>query len=719
MGQDAAANRTSEVMSRRPKKAASRAAVPAPPPAASARARWLCALGVFIAILAVYSRTIIPTVVDQDSGELITAAHVLGVPHPTGYPLWTMLGRLFDLLPLGHTSAYRIALLSAVAAASGAAAITWLTLSLTGSALPGVFAGLSFGLWFPTWSQAVLAEVYGLTSLLFSLFLLALWRWDRERSPRRLRWLALAGGFVAMHHRTALLSVAPSLAAAFWLTRPRRARVWACAALLCLAPFSCYLYLPLRAVAHPAMNWGDPETLDRFLFHALGRQYVHLAFANSLAVAEGQVTRLLDDSLAGDGWRSWALAALGMPFIIWGYGYWCRRRPAIIWSLALGCVLLCTWVVEWGDTYDQKVFLIPLGAVTALLGGFGLARASALFPRRRIGHYFAAGLGALVCVVLLFANWGRADRSNTWRHRDQWAAVLAQMDENAIFIAESDNPVNVTYYLQNVEGMRKDVTLIEPTAFWSSWYAGLIADPELGQVSEKLWREITAQYDVHRSQGVEYGQCSAVLAARLAQLYRGRRTVYALHGPLTEPLPVPPYFVGLNQDLVRLDFDMPDIVRAEETTKPVAGAVNGAKLMSFEIGKKEADAGELVDFRARWRLDSVLQAWMFEIRLAPARPRSRERGDAGQARLDRLREKGLFVQGFKPVYGLWGLPPSSPGTAYEQRGKILIPSNVLSGRYTLEIGFAGPPGDDAGWTRVGSEGDLIVHARALPANGAW
>ncbi|MCJ7750275.1 MAG: DUF2723 domain-containing protein, partial [Armatimonadetes bacterium] len=73
-------------------------------PPLSRRSVMLGAAGVFVVLLAVYHATLIPTVIDQDSGELVAAAHVLGIPHPTGYPLWALLGRAFDYLPVGGTS---------------------------------------------------------------------------------------------------------------------------------------------------------------------------------------------------------------------------------------------------------------------------------------------------------------------------------------------------------------------------------------------------------------------------------------------------------------------------------------------------------------------------------------------------------------------------------------------------------------------------------------
>ena len=66
--------------------------------------------------LAVYLRTLAPTVMWYDMGEFATAAYVLGIAHNTGYPLLMLLGKLFTYLPLGDI-AYRVNLLSAVCAA--------------------------------------------------------------------------------------------------------------------------------------------------------------------------------------------------------------------------------------------------------------------------------------------------------------------------------------------------------------------------------------------------------------------------------------------------------------------------------------------------------------------------------------------------------------------------------------------------------------------------
>jgi len=696
-------------MRRKSKKAGVRA-VPVPPPAVvSTPTRWLCTAGVFLLLFAIYVLTLIPTVVDQDSGELVSVAHVLGIAHPTGYPLWALLARGFDWLPLGGTSAHRIALLSAVSTAGAAALLCWLTISLTGTPLAGLFAGLCFGLWLPAWSQATLAEVYAFEGLLFALFLFALWWWDRTPTSRRLYWLALAGGAAVMHHRTGLLALGPALAVAIWLTRPRRARLWLAGGAAFLVPFLCYIYLPLRAAAHSPMNWGDPSTFDRFLAHAGGSEYARLAFANSVETAAQQALVLFKDALAGPGWPSAAVALLGVPLLLWGALTWGRRRPALVISLLLGSAFLAIWVVFYGVTNDSAVWLIPIGAVLAVLGGFGLARVSAWRAPRTVGPCLAAGLGAALCALLLSANWSRADESNNWQHRDRWEAMLEQMDRNAILVVESDNPINAAHYLQQVEGRRRDVVLIEPTALWADWYAPGLPDPALGRFAQQAWREITAQRDVHWSSGNECWQCATLLAVRLAQRYRGQRTVYALHGPMTEALTAPPYFVALSRDLIRLDFAPPDVPPMSETRRPLAEFSNGTALVSLTFDRKEASAGELVGFRARWQFPSVLNGWAFRLKLVPA-------SGPAAAQWRRVQDKGCFAQTFLPVYGLWGLSPPPPGQAYEQQGRLMIPSNSPPGRYGLEVEVSESASGSTQSARLDAV-DLLVHPRALPSNG--
>ena len=658
------------------------------------------AAGVFVLLFLIYLATLMPTVVDQDSGELVAAAHVLGIPHPTGYPLWALLGRAFDFLPVGHTSAYRVALLSAVCAAAAGALVTLLTVGLTRRPFPAALAGLAFGLWYPTWSQAVRAEVYALTGLLFVLALLALARWEGARSPRALAWLALACGFVSMHHRTAFLAALPALAAAVALTRPRRVRVYLLAGALFLAPFVLYAYLPIRALARPPVNWTDPTTLDRFLAHALATQYTHFAFSHSPAEMLSGGRALLPEVLAAQVGMAWLLAVMGLPLIVWGWWDWRRREPLVGWSLLSGALLLSFWVLQWGETSDLKVFLLPLGAVVGICGGVGLTRLGERLPESTPRGYLAAGVGVILCAALVRVNWERSDLHNVWQHRDRIAALVDQLEPGAVFVSDSDVASFGVMYLQNVEGLRQDVILLRTPRLADEWYLRLIEDPEVREAAREAWSRAVPYSEDHTER-------SAAFAYHLAKLLRGRRTVYAGHGPREIALPGPPYSMGLGTFLVKVTFELPEVLKEKTPGPPLAELPGGARVVGFTWDKESAGNGEIVGFEVEWQLGSAQPKAWFALGFTPTA------GEIEGLRL--LLAKGRFVQGFPLVHGLPGVGPSPEGTVYEQRGAVIVPTNAPPGTYFAAIGYSEKESPNYGeWVALGK---FQVESRPRPTNG--
>ena len=174
----------------------------------------------------VYAWTAAPNVTLLDSGEFVLAAQHFGVPHPTGYPLWTLLAWIFQLLPLGN-AAWEINLFSGVCAGLAVAVTTALLSSslrwLMGEALErwrgltailSVTCGLLFAFSFSMWSQATIAEVYALHALMIGLYLGALYVWLHK--PDCLGFLLLAFFLLALsfgnHHLTIAMAPLPFLA---------------------------------------------------------------------------------------------------------------------------------------------------------------------------------------------------------------------------------------------------------------------------------------------------------------------------------------------------------------------------------------------------------------------------------------------------------------------------------------------------------------------------
>jgi hypothetical protein len=133
-----------------------------------------------LAPLVVYVLTLARDVTVTDSGELAAAAATLGIAHPPGYPLFTLLGWAFIHLVPVETVIFRVGLVSALAAAATALFIHRLALRLLAEPEPGSAAAtgalggaLLYAFSRTPWSQAVVAEVYTLQALLVVLFLLA------------------------------------------------------------------------------------------------------------------------------------------------------------------------------------------------------------------------------------------------------------------------------------------------------------------------------------------------------------------------------------------------------------------------------------------------------------------------------------------------------------------------------------------------------------------
>jgi len=156
------------------------------------QADCLCGLTTVLVAFFVYAWTVAPNVTLLDSGEFMVAAQHFGVAHPPGYPLWTLLVWLFQLLPLGN-AAWEINLFSSVCGALAVGVGTMLFSSSTrwmlGDALNrwrGLLSivtlsiGLLFAFSFSLWSQATITEVYTLHALLIGLYLVSLYVWLRR-----------------------------------------------------------------------------------------------------------------------------------------------------------------------------------------------------------------------------------------------------------------------------------------------------------------------------------------------------------------------------------------------------------------------------------------------------------------------------------------------------------------------------------------------------------
>jgi hypothetical protein len=435
--------------------------------------------------LAVYFRTLAPTVTLVDSGELALAARDLGVAHPPGTPLWVLLAHAATRLPWSNVAA-RVAAASAVFAALAAGLMVLvareaLLLALAGSRpadepavapswvalVPAAVAGLSFAFSRSQWSYATVVEVYTLNILLILAVLFLLLRWGRRGGDVLLYAAAAVFGLaLGVHHVTVALTLPALLvvvhrAAGAGFFRSRRLLIAAAAATL--ATLAAYAYLPWAASRRPVVNWGDPATLERIVWHVTGRQYQAYFETSSQAAAQEIATFL-----------RLALRQFGPPFlpltlllaVVGGVRLWRRDR-----RLALALALLPAANLAFGVAYvigeDKDAYYLPSFLALTLAAAFG-AQAVLAWARHRAPA--AAAALATLPVVALASSFPYADHSHYVIAADYVANALDGMEPGGMLLTGDWQLYSPLLYSRLVEGRRPDVVAIDLNLLRRSWY---------------------------------------------------------------------------------------------------------------------------------------------------------------------------------------------------------------------------------------------------------
>ena len=515
-----------------------------------------------LAVWALYAITLSRTTAFWDTSEYIATAHILGVPHPPGNPLFVVLARAWEVLlaPTGLSVAIRINLFSATM--SALAHGFWFLLAhrilaffsedrvyrLIGAAAAVTISATAF----TVWNQSNVNEkVY--TVSLFTIALLS-WlalRWRDSRTGGEATGfaqgkddnllllmvfiLALSVG----NHLMAFL-IAPALVVFILLVEPRTFanwRLYALAVPVLILGLSIHLFLPLRAGLDPIINEADPscpsvmsavtsvvtygnvgcedlsaalareqyskpsvmtDPTDPRLEAPRGIALMVAQVGNWLQYFDWQWARSIDgmDPLFGAGrWFVTLLfASLG---VIGAMAHYRKDRPTfwfvatLFGTLSLGLVFYLNF--KYGYSYgdlpgvsrearevrERDYFFIVGFSLWGVWAGIGLAhlwarlaerlreRRRELAPRRSLA-LASPLLGIALVPLVLNYDWARRD--NDYTARDWAYNLLMSVEPYSVLFTNGDNDTFPLWYMQEVEGVRRDVTVIVMSYLNTPWY---------------------------------------------------------------------------------------------------------------------------------------------------------------------------------------------------------------------------------------------------------
>jgi len=433
---------------------------------------------VFLAALAIYWITLSPGVLPADAGEFQLVAAKLGVAHPPGYPLYTMLAWLSTLITPGNP-AYGVNLFSAVAAALAVMLAGRAAHHLSGNIWAGVAASVVLAIAPSFWNTATQASIRPLTAMFTALCVERLARYKQQhffggmravllrKASYESKWVlagfALAFGLGLAHHPTLaflgslfgiyLLLTDPSL-----IREPRR---WVLPLIAFAAGFLPWLYLPIRGARGAVLAPGDLATWPGFWNHVLAKGFAgdFFSFHTSTDLADRGLVWLnimriewtpfilIAGVLAAVilAWRDWrTLILLGGGFAVNTFIAMTYRAPQTVEYLIPSYVLFAIGLgVGLGNINDPQITQISQMEKTAI----------------RLGNLWAIPITIVLVAGVIQAvdQWGSfawLARDNSTRERAE--ALLDEAPQNAVILA-SWHWATPMMALQATEGFRPDV----------------------------------------------------------------------------------------------------------------------------------------------------------------------------------------------------------------------------------------------------------------------
>ncbi len=409
-----------------------------------------------------------PTFYVDDSAETVTACVTLGIPHPPGYPLYTLAGRLFSLIPLGHYP-FRVNLFSALLAAS---ASLLLFLFLKGPVRVAPRLAALFALFWnagATIYPAALSAKGGIYQLT-TLFLLGiLWALFEER----LELAAFLLGLSFAHHWMTMLTFLPGFALLLygqWKGRGWERRLVLRCLALGLLGLSAYLFLPIRAqlmwqnfsrpdtTSYFLLNWGNPSTWNNFVFDFLRSQYTD-PVGGGLESRPEQIWVYLKTAFFEFG--GLLLVAL------WGMARLYPRFKSRVVALGVLWVCLAAAICLYLGLPKDRYYLIADYALVAhafilLFAAWGLQ--TALFEREPLSRSKIQKL-AVGFLLLLLLGLGalRLHRDRQTDYTYSYDFVLngfKTLPLNTLYFCKGDSIIFPAWYFQWVEGRRTDLAVV-------------------------------------------------------------------------------------------------------------------------------------------------------------------------------------------------------------------------------------------------------------------
>lgn len=436
-----------------------------------------------------------------DGGDLITAAATGGIAHPSGYPLYLIIARCFQLLPLGSL-AYRTNLMSGIfAILTGllvySTVIKYLHTKIEHwmAAIAGLFAGMSIGVSPLFWSQAVITEVYTLHAFFVALIIsltvtVPKIKTDHYRSPPL---DGLAFGLAASNHISAILLIPGAVIANLFDNRSQSKEISTSRMNLigwqffgAIAGISLYIMLPLRAIKNPIINWGNPVNLENFSWLVSGKIYQDYYLQATLINLWPKISASASILLGQIGLIGLILGCTGLVV------FFTRSR---LYLLTLWNALIFATMYLVYNSPDSFVYLIPTTISFSIWIGICVGYTiNYIKIHTRVKWEIFVAILLINLIIGVLGNWQKVDASQDNRAQSFAQEVLSVAPRDAVIFADGDRAIFSLWYFHFALEKRPDLIVLSPDLLHYDWYQVSMdkAYPDLNLPSPSPWTSSVA-----------------------------------------------------------------------------------------------------------------------------------------------------------------------------------------------------------------------------------
>ena len=409
--------------------------------------RYLVAAGSFLAILAFYLYTLCPDVYLIDSGELAAVSVTLGIAHPTGYPLYTIISYFIAHLP--GEPIWNLNLLSGFFSIAAAAFLYVLARRITGSKILAVITISLFAFSPIIWRTSITNEVHALTGLFAILLLFLVYRCDNERIMYLIMYVI---GLSLTNHMMIVSLAAPIFIYILIRHRPGLTKI-AIGLVLLLFGLTVYYYLIARTHGGAELAWGNTVNIERTLWHISGKQYRVWMFS----LSQSEVMKNLING--GQILARNLLYVLAIPSLI-GFYVLYKENRGIFWLLLTILTLNVLYTINYSIP-DIESYYIPSFIVLVIGFTYGV---------KQLRKYLKSAVVLLLALAIPIINHNSCTmRGNTFG-MDFAQAHTTMLPNSSLLITPYWDIYAPLMYSREIENKRPDLVIIDKELLRRTWY---------------------------------------------------------------------------------------------------------------------------------------------------------------------------------------------------------------------------------------------------------